>query len=98
MKKLFFSVLAALLLLGTTTHLHAADATGRTEQAASNADYHRGVIYGGYVRAAAVTNDDLIGPYETAQAERTAAAQAGDWNAFDYWSGYIDGLGPVLIP
>jgi hypothetical protein len=96
MKKTIFVLMTALVLAstGVGTRLEAAS----TESTVAYYDYQNGVQQGQYERAAASSNDDLIGPAQNAYAQKYAALLAEDSSAFDYWRGYIDGLGPVYLP
>ncbi|RSK39540.1 hypothetical protein [Hymenobacter perfusus] len=96
MKKAVYILLAAVGLTSVAPGLSANAATSRV--AYSRADYWQG----GYDLSREVnidpSDENKYNLYLTGKSNHDYAVYVGDQSQMDYWQGWLDALGPVVIP
>jgi hypothetical protein len=95
MKKTMYVLLTAFVLAGAgaTTVSAASPAT-----ALSRADYRQGGYDVSYEIVRDPSDQNKYNLYLMGKANEEEALHAGDQSQIDYWQGWLDTLGPVVIP
>jgi hypothetical protein len=95
MKKTLYLLLTAFVLAGAgaTTASATSPAT-----ALSRADYRQGGYDVSHEIGIDPSDQNKYNLYLMGEANKAEAIHAGDQSQIDYWQGWLDALGPVVIP